>query len=132
LFWQTIKDLFVSANDAVFLGIVGIRLCCGEVTRQTEQLLCSRYPHCEQQQINKNCRYQFAPLYQDAAKAHRHCVDQRWSVDETYVKVAGRWAYIYRAIDEYGQVVDVLFREHRDSEVAVASFCLSVISRLCM
>jgi transposase-like protein len=33
----------------------------------------------------------FAPLYQDAAKAHRHRVGPRWSVDETYVKVAGRW-----------------------------------------
>jgi len=64
----------------------------------------------------------FAPLYQDAAKAHRHRVGQRWSVDETYVKVAGRWGYVYRAIDEYGQVVEVLFREHRDTEAATAFF----------
>ena len=64
----------------------------------------------------------FAPLYQDAAKAHRHRVGQRWSVDETYVKVAGRWGYVYRAIDEYGQVVEVLFREHRDTEAVTAFF----------
>ena len=64
----------------------------------------------------------FAPLYQDAAQAHRHRVGQRWSVDETYVKVAGRWGYVYRAIDEYGQVVEVLFRENRDTEAAVAFF----------
>jgi transposase, IS6 family len=64
----------------------------------------------------------FAPLYQDAAKAHRHRVGSRWSVDETYVKVAGRWGYVYRAIDEYGQVVEVLFREHRDTEAATAFF----------
>src|SRR3954462_3287339 len=44
----------------------------------------------------------FAPLYQDAAKARRHRVGQRWSVDETYVKIAGRWGYVYRAIDECG------------------------------
>jgi transposase-like protein len=64
----------------------------------------------------------FAPLYQDAAKAHRHRVGQRWSVDETYVKVAGRWGYVYRAIDEQGQVVEVLFQEHRDTEAAAAFF----------
>jgi transposase-like protein len=28
--------------------------------------------------------------------------------DETYVKVAGRWVYLYRAIDQFGQVIDVL------------------------
>src|SRR3954447_2367562 len=64
----------------------------------------------------------FAPLYQDAAKAYRHRVGRRWSVDETYVKVAGRWGYVYRALDEYGQVVEVLFREHRDTEAATAFF----------
>jgi transposase, IS6 family len=64
----------------------------------------------------------FAPLYQDAAKAYRHRVGPRWSVDETYVKVAGRWGYVYRAIDESGQVIEVLFREHRDTEAATAFF----------
>jgi transposase, IS6 family len=64
----------------------------------------------------------FAPLYQEAAKAHRHRVGQRWSVDETYVKVAGRWGYVYRVIDESGQVVEVLFQEHRDTEAATAFF----------
>jgi len=35
-------------------------------------------------------------------------------VDETYVKVAGRWVYLYRVIDQYGQVIDVLVSEKRD------------------
>src|SRR3982750_4166553 len=68
----------------------------------------------------------FAPLYQDAAKMYRRRVGQRWSVDETYVKVAGRWGYVYRAIDEHGQVVEVLFQEHRDAEAATA-FVSSII-----
>jgi transposase-like protein len=38
----------------------------------------------------------------------------RWFVDETYVKVAGRWAYLYRAIDQFGPVIDVLMSEKRD------------------
>jgi IS6 family transposase len=38
----------------------------------------------------------------------------RWFVDETYVKVAGRWVYLYRAIDQLGQVIDVVVSEKRD------------------
>ena len=34
-------------------------------------------------------------------------------MDETYVKVAGRWRYLYRAIDQYGQVLDVMMSEQR-------------------
>ncbi len=36
----------------------------------------------------------FAPLYQEAARAHRRTVGRRWAVDETYGKVAGVWQYV--------------------------------------
>jgi IS6 family transposase len=49
----------------------------------------------------------FTPLLVDAARPWRHPVGDRWYVDETYVKVAGRWRYVYRAIDEHGQIIDV-------------------------
>jgi len=39
-------------------------------------------------------------------------------VDETYVKVAGRWRYLYRAVDQYRQVIDVLLAEQRDTAAA--------------
>jgi IS6 family transposase len=41
----------------------------------------------------------FTPLLVDAARPCRHSVGTRWFVDETYVKVAGRWRYVYRAVD---------------------------------
>ncbi len=41
-------------------------------------------------------------------------------MDETDLKVQGRWCYLYRAIDRSGAMVDVLFSEHRD--VAAAAF----------
>jgi DDE domain len=46
----------------------------------------------------------FTPLLADAARFARHRVGDRWHVDETYVKVAGRWVYLYRAVDQFGQV----------------------------
>jgi transposase, IS6 family len=36
-------------------------------------------------------------------------------VDETYVKIAGRWRYVYRAIDQYGQIIDVYISAKRDT-----------------
>ena len=56
----------------------------------------------------------FTPLLIDAARPCRHAPGDRWFVDETYVKVAGRWIYLYRAIDQFGQVIDVLISEKRD------------------
>jgi hypothetical protein len=50
----------------------------------------------------------FTPQLIDAARPCRHAPGNRWCVDETYVKVAGRWVYLYRAIDQYRQVIDVL------------------------
>ena len=45
-----------------------------------------------------------------------------WYVDETYIKVDGRWCYVYRAIDRSGVLVDVLFSERRDMKAARAFF----------
>ena len=56
----------------------------------------------------------FTPLLIDAAQPCRHAPGDRWFVDETYVKIAGRWVYLYRAIDQFGQVIDVLVAEKRD------------------
>src|SRR3981081_2669993 len=55
----------------------------------------------------------FTPLLVDAARPCRHAVGDRWWVDETYVKVAGRWCYVYRAIDQHGQIIDVYVSARR-------------------
>jgi transposase-like protein len=57
----------------------------------------------------------FTSLLVDAARPCRHTPGDRWFVDETYVKVAGRWLYLYWAIDQHGQVIDVLVSEKRDA-----------------
>ena len=47
---------------------------------------------------------------------------RHWHVDETYPKVRGRWAYLYRAIDRNGDLVDTMLSEHRDMAAAQAFF----------
>jgi transposase, IS6 family len=60
----------------------------------------------------------FTPQFIDAARPCRHAAGDRWFVDETYVKVAGRWTYLYRAVDQHGQVIDVLVSTRRDAAAA--------------
>ncbi len=62
----------------------------------------------------------FLPLFAEAARAHCHAVGERWRVDETYYRLNGTWAYLYRAIDQDGQVVDVYFSARRNAAAAEA------------
>jgi transposase, IS6 family len=55
----------------------------------------------------------FIPEFIEAARPCRHAPGDRWFVDETYVKVAGRWRYVYRAVDQHGQVIDVYVSPRR-------------------
>jgi transposase, IS6 family len=60
----------------------------------------------------------FAPEFVEAARSRRHVVGDRWHVDETYVKVGGNWRYLFRAIDQFGQVIDVHLSPRRNAEAA--------------
>jgi IS6 family transposase len=64
----------------------------------------------------------FLPLFGAAARGHRRRVGEQWHVDETYCAFRGRHAYIYRAIDQDGQVVDARFRERRNAAAARVFF----------
>ena len=64
----------------------------------------------------------FTPLLADAAGPCRHSLGDCWFVDETYAKVAGKWWYVYRAVDQYGQIVDVYVSGRRDTRAAERFF----------
>ena len=49
-------------------------------------------------------------------------IGSSWYIDETYIKVNGRWCYLYRAIDRSGALVDVRLSERRDMAAAKAFF----------
>ncbi len=63
--------------------------------------------------------FRFAPLLADRLRAKRRGrAGVSWYIDETYVKVAGRWCYLYRAIDRDGALIDSMLSEHRDKHAA--------------
>jgi putative transposase len=61
-------------------------------------------------------------LAEDLRRRRRGKAGRSWYVDETYVRVDGRWRYLYRAIDRSGALVDVMFSERRDMAAARAFF----------
>jgi transposase-like protein len=81
--------------------------------RDVEELLAERGVHVDHVSVYRWVQ-RFTPLFIDGARPCRHATGDRWFVDETYVKVAGRWIYLYRAIDQFGQVIDVLASQKRD------------------
>jgi transposase, IS6 family len=88
-------------------------LCYGLSYRDVEEVLTERDISVDHVTIYRWVQ-RFTPLVIDAARPCRHSPGDRWFVDETYVKVARRWRYVYRAIDQFGQVIDVLVSEKRD------------------
>jgi transposase-like protein len=73
--------------------------------------------------------HKFGSLLAAEARRHARPLGMRWWCDEPYVRVRGRWAYLYRAIDAAGQVVDVLLRQERDLASARAFFEQAIARR---
>jgi putative transposase len=62
----------------------------------------------------------YAPEFEKHFRRCQHPVGRSWRVDETYVKIKGKWAYLYRAVDKEGQTVDFLSTPQRDKAAAEA------------
>jgi transposase-like protein len=100
-------------------------LCCGPLVfalrpvlpRRLEELLAERGVTVDHVTIYRWVQ-RFTPEFIEAARPCRHAPGSRWFADETYLKVAGKWAYLYRAVDQHGQVIDVLLSARRDLAAA--------------
>ena len=63
-----------------------------------------------------------------APELHRRCrpklrmTNRSWRVDETYLRVAGKWTYLYRAVDSTGATIDFLLSAKRDAPAAKRFF----------
>ena len=89
--------------------------------RDVEELLAERRIEVDHVTIYRWVQ-RFTPLLIDTARPCRHSVGNRWFVDETYVKVAGVWRYVYRAVDQHGQVIDVYVSKRRNLGAARTFF----------
>ena len=71
----------------------------------------------------------YTPLVIEAARPCRYGVGERCFVDETYVKIAGVWRYVYRAVDQYSQVIEVFVSKRRKVAAATRFFEMMMAGR---
>ena len=65
---------------------------------------------------------EYSPLLAEEARKRKVPAGRSWRMDETYVKVKGRWMYLYRAVDKQGKTLDFKLSEQRDEAAATAFF----------
>ncbi|CAH2559648.1 IS6 family transposase [Cardinium endosymbiont of Oedothorax gibbosus] len=64
----------------------------------------------------------FVPLIDKAVRKRKRPIGSSWRMDETYVKLNGKWIYLYGAVDRYGDTVDFFLSEHRDKSSTLSFF----------
>ena len=64
----------------------------------------------------------FAPELEERTRPHLKPTNKSWRVDETYVRVKGRWFYLYRALDSAGATIDFFLSAFRSADAAKALF----------
>ena len=64
----------------------------------------------------------FAPLIDKEVRKRKKPIGSSWRMDETYIKINGKWVYLYRAVDSCGNTIEFLLRKYRDAFAAKAFF----------
>ena len=71
----------------------------------------------------------YAPILQERIRGEMRRPNRSWRVDETYIRVAGQWAYLYRAVDSAGDTIDFLLSPNRDRVAAKGFLQLALSGR---
>lgn len=85
--------------------------------RDLEEILAERGVTVDHATLNRWV-VKFAPQIAAQAQAKKRPTASSWRMDETYIKVKGRWTYLYRTVDRDGQTLDFLLCERRDLAAA--------------
>ncbi len=68
----------------------------------------------------------YVPVFEKRWMKYARPVSSSWRVDETYIRVKGKWTYLYRAVDKQGRTVDFLLSEKRDIAAAKRFFIKAI------
>ena len=85
--------------------------------RDLEEMMAERGIKVDHSTINRWV-LKYAPELDKRIRPHLKQTNDSWRVDETYIKVKGRWKYLYRAVDSLGNTLDFLLCAKRDASAA--------------
>ena len=85
--------------------------------RQLEEMMGERGVTVDHSTLNRWV-IKYAPEVEKQFRRRQHPVGRSWRLDETYVKIKGKWAYLYRAVDKAGHTIDFLLTPHQDRAAA--------------
>ena len=89
--------------------------------RDVEDLLAQRGVTVTYETIRQWCQ-RFGPVYARRLRRRRGRMGDTWHLDEVFVTIQGRRQYLWRAVDEDGDVLDILVQSHRNRRVAIRFF----------
>ncbi len=89
--------------------------------RHIEELLEERGADVDHSTVQKWAVY-YAPKLEHSFRKRKKPVWRSWKMDETYIKVNGKWVYLYRAVDNDGATIDFMLSEARDRAAVLRFF----------
>lgn len=85
--------------------------------RNLEEMMVERGIKVDHSTINRWV-LKYAPELEKRIRPYLQLTNDSWRVDETYIKVKGKWKYLYRAVDSQGNTLDFLLSAKRDASAA--------------
>ncbi len=89
--------------------------------RDVEDLLAERGIVVSYESIRNWCN-KFGPAYARSIKIRRGSLGDTWYMDEVFISIGGKQLYLWRAVDQDGDVLDILVQKHKDKQAAVRFF----------
>lgn len=89
--------------------------------RDLEEILTERGVNVDHATLNRWVT-KYAGQVAVEARRRKRPVDRSWRMDETYVRVKGRWVYLYRAVDKFGKTLDFMLSRRRNKAAATKFF----------
>lgn len=89
--------------------------------RDLEEMMMIRGAEIDHSTLQRWVR-RFVSLIDQRVRQRKKPMNGSWRMDETYIKLNGRWIYLYRAVDSCGDTIDFLLRAKRDASAAKAFF----------